>query len=338
MSKQYNVVLVGIGAVGSEMLKILEQRSFPIGQLTILARSSRQEEINGKPYRVTKADPREFAGADFVFFAGTEGAKGASATYFPEAKKQGAVCIDNGADFRLDPEVPLVVPEVNPEDIALHQGLIASPNCSTIQMVVALAPLHRTSPIRRVIASTYQAVSGSGRAAIEELREQSPRVLAGDSVIPCQAYPQRIAFNVLPQIGGFAELDFTSEEWKMDRETAKILHSPEIRVSATTIRVPVFNVHSESVYIETDRPIPVEEAREILKNAPGVVLIDEPEQGKYPTCLDADGEDPVFVGRIRRDPHIANGLHLWIVSDNIRKGAALNVIQIAERMIADGMV
>ncbi len=337
MAKKYNVVLVGIGAVGAEMLKILDERSFPVAELKILARSSRQEEINGKTYRVTASDPQEFKGADFVFFAGTEGAKGASVTYFPAAQAAGAVCIDNGADFRLDPTVPLVVPEVNPEDIARHRGLIASPNCSTIQMVTALAPLHREARVRRIIVSTYQAVSGTGREAIQELREQAPGVLAGKTEFACRAYPYRIAFNVIPQIGGFAELGFTSEEWKMDRETKKILHDSEIRVSSTTVRVPVFNVHSESVYIETERPLAVEKARELLARAPGVVLKDEPEKLVYPTCLDADGRDPVFVGRLRQDPYAPHGLHLWIVSDNIRKGAALNVIQIAERMIADGL-
>jgi len=338
MENKYNVVVVGIGAVGAEMLKILDQRKFPIGELKVLARSARDEEIAGKTYSVRAADPEEFEGAEIVFFAGTEGEKGASVTFSPEAIKRGAVCIDNGADFRLDPDVPLVIPEVNPEDIKKHKGLIASPNCSTIQMVVALAPLHRVSRINRIIASTYQAVSGTGRAAIRELREQSENYLGGGTELDCRVYPYRIAFNLLPHIGSFGELAYTSEEWKMDRETKKILHDDSLQISSTAVRVPVFNVHSESVYIETEKPIAVEEAREIMSSAPGVIVIDEPGEAKYPTPLDADQKDEVFVGRIRRDPYVENGLHLWIVSDNIRKGAALNVIQIAEKMIEKGLI
>ncbi|MDP8215507.1 MAG: aspartate-semialdehyde dehydrogenase [Candidatus Euphemobacter frigidus] len=338
MSKKYNVVLVGIGAVGAEMLKILDQRNFPIDQLKILARSSREEEIGGRTYEVRAAAEEELDGAHFVFFAGTEGAKGASATYAPPAIKRGAVVIDNGADFRLDPDVPLIIPEVNPEDIGKHRGLIASPNCSTIQMLMAVAPLYRVSRVTRIIASTYQAVSGTGRDAICELREQSPKVLAGELDIECHVYPHQIAFNVIPQIGSFKEFGFTTEEWKMDRETRKMLHDDSIRISTTAVRVPVFNGHAESVYIETEKPIVVERVREILGEAPGVVLIDDSENARYPMPIEASGEDGVYVGRIRRDPYVKNGLHLWIVSDNIRKGAALNVIQIAERMIADGLV
>ncbi len=338
MAKKYNVVLVGIGAVGAEMLKVIHQRQFPVGDLKILARSTREEEIGGRTYRVRAAAVEELDGADFVFFAGTEGAKGASATFAPAAIERGAVGIDNGADFRLDPKVPLVIPEVNPEDLKLHQGLIASPNCSTIQMLTAVAPLYRESRVTRIIASTYQAVSGTGRAAIDELARQARQVLAGEERVECSEYPHRIAFNILPQIGGFKEFGFTTEEWKMDRETKKMLHDDAIRVVCTAVRVPVFNGHSESVYIETERPIPVERAREILAASPGVVLVDEPEASRYPMPIDASGQDPVYVGRVRRDPYVANGLHLWIVSDNIRKGAALNVVQIAERMIADGLV
>jgi len=338
MSKKYNVVLVGIGAVGAEMLKVIHQRDFPVSDLKILARSTREEEIDGRTYRVRAAAVEELDGADFVFFAGTEGSKGASATYGPAAIERGAVGIDNGADFRLDPEVPLVIPEVNPEDLKKHKGLIASPNCSTIQMLTAVAPLHRESRLKRIIASTYQAVSGTGRAAIAELDRQARQVLAGEEDVKCEEYPHQIAFNILPQIGGFKEFGFTTEEWKMDRETKKMLHDDSIRIVCTAVRVPVFNGHAESVYIETEEPISVERAREILSAAPGVVLIDEPEAGRYPMPLDASGQDPVFVGRVRRDPYVENGLHLWIVADNIRKGAALNVVQIAEKMIADGLV
>lgn len=338
MPKKYNVVLVGIGAVGAEMLKVIHQRNFPVGWLKVLARSTREEEIDGRTYRVRAAAVEELDGADFVFFAGTEGAKGASATYAPPAIERGAVAIDNGGDFRLDPKVPLVIPEVNPEDLKNHQGLIASPNCSTIQMLTAVAPLYRESRVTRIIASTYQAVSGTGRAAIAELDRQARQVLAGEKNVECREYPHQIAFNVIPQIGGFQEFGFTTEEWKMDRETKKMLHDDSIRIVCTSVRVPVFNGHSESVYIETEVPVPVERVREILAAAPGVVLVDEPESGRYPLALDASGQDPVYVGRVRRDPYVENGLHLWIAADNIRKGAALNVVQIAERMIADGLI
>jgi len=338
ISKKYNVVVVGIGAVGGEMVKILDQRNFPIDQLKILARSSREEEIGGRTYQVTAAAEEELGGADFVFFAGTEGASGASATYLPAAKKAGAVSIDNGGDFRMDPKVPLVIPEVNPEDISKHKGLIASPNCSTIQMLVAVAPIYRESPVRRLIASTYQAVSGTGRAAIRELREQTPKILAGDGEVECSVYPHQIAFNVLPQIGSFKEYGFTTEEWKMDRETRKMLHDDSMRITCTAVRVPVFYGHGESVYIETEDVIPLDRVREILASAPSVILVDDPERGEYPMPIDAAGKDAVYVGRIRQDPHVENGLHLWIVSDNIRKGAALNVIQIAEKMIEDGLI
>lgn len=338
MLKKYNVVVVGIGAVGAEMLKILQQRDFPVGKLKILARSSREEEINGRIYQVTAASESELDGADFVFFAGTEGASGASVTFAPAAKERGAVSIDNGGDFRMDREVPLVIPEVNPEDIKNHKGLIASPNCSTIQMLVVIAPIYRESPVRRLIASTYQAVSGTGRNAIRELAEQTPVVLSGKGEVECNAYPYQIAFNVLPQIGSFKEFGFTTEEWKMDRETRKMLHDDTIKITCTSVRVPVFNGHAESVYIETEDVIPVDRVREILSKAPGVVLLDDPGSRIYPMPIDVSGKDAVYVGRIRRDPYIENGLHLWIVSDNIRKGAALNVIQIAEKMIEDGLV
>ena len=338
MDKKYNVVVVGVGAVGEEMLKILEERRFPVKELKVLARSPRDVRIGGKNYSVRTTTPEEFEGADLVFFAGTEGAKGASVTFAPEAIKRGAVAIDNGADFRMDPKVPLVIPEVNPEALAKHQGLIASPNCSTIQMLVALAPLYRVSRIRRIIASTYQAVSGSGRAAIRELQEQTPRSLRGEDRLECRVYPYPIAFNLLPQIGGFSDLGYTTEEWKMDRETRKIFNDDEIKIASTTVRVPVFYSHSESIYIETESPLSVDEARYILRDAPGVIVVDDPANEKYPMPLTAAHRDEVFVGRIRKDPYVENGLHLWVVSDNIRKGAALNVIQIAEKMIADGLL
>lgn len=338
MSKKYNVVLVGIGAVGAEMLKVIHQRNFPVGELKILARSTREEEIDGRTYQVRASAVEELDGADLVFFAGTEGAQGAAATLVGAAIERGAVAIDNGGDFRLDPTVPLVIPEVNPEDLKNHQGLIASPNCSTTQMLTAVAPLYRERRINRMIVSTYQAVSGTGRAAIAELELQTRQILAGEKKVTYEEYPHQIAFNVIPQIGGFKEFGFTTEEWKMDRETKKMLHDDAIQIVCTAVRVPVFYGHAESIYIETEEPISVERARKILSSAPGVVMIDEPEAGRYPMPIDAEGKDPVYVGRIRRDPYVENGLHLWVVADNIRKGAALNVVQIAERMIADGLI
>jgi aspartate-semialdehyde dehydrogenase len=338
MAKEYNVVVVGVGAVGEEMLKILAGREFPIRELRVLARSPRNIQVGGRNYSVRTAAPEEFEGADLAFFAGTEGAKGASVTFAPEAIKRGAVAIDNGADFRMDPKIPLVIPEVNPEALRGHPGLIASPNCSTIQMLVALAPLYRESRIKRIIVSTYQAVSGSGRAAIRELAEQTPLGLSGHTDLECRAYPYPIAFNLLPQIGGFSDLGYTTEEWKMDRETRKIFADEEIMIAATTVRVPVFYSHSESIYIETESPLSVDTVRYILRDAPGVAVVDDPANEKYPMPLTSAHRDEVFVGRIRKDPYVENGLHLWVVSDNIRKGAALNVIQIAEKMIADGLL
>ena len=285
------------------------------------------------------AAPAEFEGADLALFAGTEGEKGAAVTYAPEAISRGAIVIDNGADFRMDPKVPLVVPEVNPDDVDWNEGIIANPNCSTIQMVVALWPIYRRSRITRIIASTYQSVSGTGRSAIRELREQSPLALEGRlDEIKCDAYPYRIAFNCLPQIGSFKEMEYTTEEWKTRRETHKMFHDDTIKIASTTVRVPVFYAHSESIYIETEEPLSVKEVRKIMEKAPGVVLKDDPSAAIYPMPIDAAHGDDVFVGRIRKDPDIENGLHLWVVSDNLRKGAALNAVQIAELLVAKGLL
>ena len=339
MSKKLNVVVVGVGAVGVEMLRILKQRDFPIAELRVLARSTRDIVVDGITYSVRAACPEEFEGADLALFAGTEGEKGAAVTYAKDAISRGAVVIDNGADFRMDPKVPLVVPEVNPGDVDWHEGLIANPNCSTIQMVVALWPIYRRSRITRIIVSTYQSVSGTGRSAIEELRKQSSLVLERRyDEVACEAYPHRIAFNVIPQIGSFKEMDYTTEEWKTRRETHKMFHDEAIKIASTTVRVPVFNSHSESIYIETKRPLSVDEARVILEEAPGVALMDDPANSVYPLPIDASGKDETFVGRIRRDPDVENGLHLWVVSDNLRKGAALNAIQIAELLISRKML
>ena len=334
--KRYNVAVVGVGAVGVEMIRVLLQRKFPVNELKVLARSSRDMEIDGRTYSVREVQGDEFKGIDIALFAGTEGEKGAAVTYAKEAIKYGAVVIDNGADFRMDPKVPLVVPEVNPEDIKSHQGIIANPNCSTIQMVVALAPIHRAAKLKRIIVSTYQAVSGAGRKAIDELREQTRLFLEKGSIGEPAVFNRRIAFNLIPQISKFEEMDYTTEEWKMVKETHKILHEKDLPITATTVRVPVLNCHSESIYIETEKRLPIDEIRAILKKSPGIIVYDEPCDGNpnpYPMPIDADGRDEVFVGRLRVDPFIKNGLSLWVVADNLRKGAALNAVQIAEYLI-----
>jgi aspartate-semialdehyde dehydrogenase len=329
---QYNVAVVGIGAVGEQMVRVLLQRKFPVQNLKVLARSNRQVAVDGITYNVEETRPDSFAGVHFALFAGTEGEKGAAVTFAQDAKRHGAVIIDNGADFRMDPTVPLVVPEVNGDDLKNHKGIIANPNCSTIQMVVALNPIHKMSRIQRIIVSTYQAVSGTGRAAITELKEQAGQLLKGEAVTP-KVYPYQIGFNVLPHIGSFAELDYTTEEWKMVKETHKIMHDDRIQIAATTVRVPVLNSHAESIYIETEKPLSPDQVREILRSAPGVKLLDDPKKNVYPMPIQTDGQDDTFVGRIRQDPFVANGLHLWCVADNIRKGAASNAVQIAEYLI-----
>jgi aspartate-semialdehyde dehydrogenase len=337
--KKYNVGIVGIGAVGTELVKVLRQRKFPVNEIRVLARSERDEEIAGETFHVRPATPENFDGLDFALFAGTEGSKGASQVFGWEAVRRGVIVIDNGDDFRMDPKVPLVIPEINPEALDGHCGFIANPNCSTIIALMALGPLHQAAGIRRFIATTFQSVSGTGRAAIAELEQQVQDYAAGK---PCKAetYPHQIAFNVLPQIGS-AKPDmpgFTSEEVKMRNETRKILGAKGIRVSATCVRVPVFFAHSESLNIEFKRDLSPEEARDILAKTPGVRVVDDLAKAAYPMPLQVAGGDDVFVGRIRRDESVKNGLVLWVSGDNIRKGAAQNAVQIAEVMIQRGLV
>ncbi len=326
----YNVCVVGVGAVGVEILKVLHHRRFPIQKLTVLARSNRSLELDGRKYDVRTVSAEAFKGQEIVLFAGTEGEKGAAVTFAAEAIRQGAVCIDNGADFRMDPKVPLVVPEVNPEDLKNHQGLIANPNCSTIQMVVALAPIHRKFRIRRVIVSTYQAASGAGNRAADALRSESSAHLENRPLPKPDALPQRLSFNVFPQIGPFQEMGYTSEEWKLVKETHKIMHDDQIAINPTAVRVPVFNAHSESIYFETEKPATPAEIRKIWSESPGVALVEEPD---YPMPTGASNRDEVFVGRLRADPVLKNAFACWVVSDNLRKGAALNAVQIAELLI-----
>ena len=331
--REYNVAIVGAtGLVGQEFIKTLEQRNFPMASIQLLA-SERSEGkkllVGGEEIRVKEATAESFRGVDIALFsAGTEISRHLS----PIAAKLGVVVVDNSAAFRMVPSVPLVVPEVNPEDIKWHQGIIANPNCSTIQMVVALYPLHKANPIKRIIVDTYQAVSGTGVAAVEELTSQVRQVLNGQQTIP-HVYPHQIAFNVLPEIDVFWDNGYTREEWKMVEETKKIMHASELAISATCVRVPVFTGHSDAVHIEFSRPMTPDEAERILVEAPGIKILDDPTISLYPQPWSAAGTDEVFVGRIRRDASHSNGLVIWVVADNLRKGAALNAVQIAEEMI-----
>lgn len=340
---QYTVAVVGVGAVGEEMLRVLHQRHFPAREIRVLARSARTITVDGRSYDVHETTPDSFNGVQIALFAGTEGEKGAAVTFAAEAVRRGAVVIDNGADFRMEPHVPLVVPEVNPEALDQHQGIIANPNCSTIQMVVALKPLHDAGKVKRVIASTYQAVSGTGRSAILELDAQVRAWAAGKEPPPYSAYKYPIAFNLIPQIGGFRPDGYTSEEWKMIAETHKILGDNQIAISATTVRVPVFNSHSEAITVETERRLSRAEALDLLRQAPGIVVIDDPSVADdggpaFPLPIQASGTDAVYVGRVREDPFVPNTLHLWVVADNLRKGAATNAVQIAETLIQRGLL
>ncbi len=336
---KYNVCVVGVGVVGIEMLRCLRQREFPVDALRVLARSARQIEVDGQKYQVQAISPQGFAGMDIALFAGTEGEKGAAVTYAAQAVKSGAVVIDNGADFRMDPQVPLVVPEVNAQEIKKHKGIIANPNCSTIQMVVALNPIHKKVGIKRVIVTTLQASSGAGKAAVEQLQEENSLIAQGGYTnlqvnAAHKSMPQQLAYNVFPHIGSFVEDGYTNEEWKLVNETRKIMHAPKMKISATTVRVPVRTGHSESVYLETVKPITVDKARAILSRAAGITLIDDPKNNLYPMPKDVEGKDQTFVGRIRKDAFVKNGLWLWVVADNLRKGAATNAVQIAECVIS----
>jgi len=335
MSGSYRVAVVGAtGAVGQQMVACLEERRFPVAQLFPLASErslGKKVTFLGKEIQVEVLDQNSFKDIDIALFS----AGGSiSKEYGPIAAAAGAVVVDNSSAWRMDPEVPLVVPEVNPQDIAQYntKGIIANPNCSTIQMVVVLQPLHAAAKIKRVVVSTYQAVSGTGQKAVEELANQV-RALFSNQEIVKKVYPHRIAFNCLPHIDVFQDNGYTKEEMKMVNETQKIMGDSTIKVTATTVRVPVFYGHSESVNIETERKLTVPEAREILARAPGVKLVDDPLKNKYPMPLDAAGQDLTLVGRIREDFSIDNGLNLWVVADNIRKGAATNAVQIAEILI-----
>jgi len=338
MSKKYNVAVVGAtGAVGRTMLSILEQRKFPVDNLYLLASERSAGEtiaFKNKQYTVENLADFDFSKADIGLFS--PGAS-VSAIYAPKAGEAGCVVIDNTSQFRYDDDIPLIVPEVNAHAIAGYtkRNIIANPNCSTIQMLVALKPIQDAVGIARINVATYQSVSGTGKEAIDELAEQTAKLLNGQGAEP-KVYPKQIAFNVIPQIDVFQENGYTKEEMKMVWETQKIMEDPEILVNPTCVRVPVFYAHSEAVHIETRKPLSVEDARAMLKKAPGIKVMDEHKDGGYPTPIgEGTDRDEVWVGRIRRDISHPNGLNLWIVSDNLRKGAALNSIQIAEVLIKD---
>jgi len=331
--QKYRVAIVGAtGLVGQEFIKVLEQRDFPIDSIQLLASdrsAGKKLFVAHQEIEVRETTADSFQGVEIALFsAGAE----VSRHFSPIAAQSGAVVIDNSAAFRMDSTVPLVVPEVNPEDIEWHKGIIANPNCSTIQMVVALHPLHKVNPIKRIIVDTYQAVSGTGSPAVDELTTQTRQVLDGQNTIP-HVYPHQIAFNALPEIDVFLDNDYTKEEWKMSEETKKIMHSGDIAISATCVRVPVFTGHSEAVNVEFSHPMSPEETKHILSQAPGVKVLDDPAVSLYPQAWPAAGTDEVFVGRIRRDASHPCGLVMWIVADNLRKGAALNAVQIAEEML-----
>ena len=333
----FNVAIVGAtGLVGGEFLKILEQRNFPIDTLRLYASdrsAGKKLSFAGQELEVAETTEDSFRGVDIALFsAGTD----ISQRFSPIAAQAGAVVIDNSSAFRMDPQVPLVVPEVNPRDIHSHRGIIANPNCSTIQMVVALNPLHQVSPIKRILVSTYQAVSGTGSNAMEELRQQTAQMMEGkEGEITPRAYPHQIAFNAIPFVEGFMDNDYTTEEWKMVQETRKILHDDDMPISATCVRVPVYIGHGEAVNVEFGQPMSPKEAREILSRAPGVKVLDNPQKDIYPLPIQSAGTDDVFVGRIRQDTSHPNGLVMWVVADNLRKGAALNAVQIAEVVVKE---
>jgi aspartate-semialdehyde dehydrogenase len=349
----YRVAIVGVtGEVGKTFLKVLEERNFPVDELVPIASArSRGKKITfkGKEYTVRAIeDFNNFKGIDIALFSA---GGSTSKEWAPKFAADGAVVVDNSSAWRMEPDVPLVVPEVNPEDVKWHKGIIANPNCSTIQMVVVLKPIYDKAGIKNIVVSTYQAVSGAGAKAVADLVNQTlafceflngkgnpeinPELLKEfyENVPQAQKFPHPIAFNALPHIDKFFEDGYTREENKMLNETRKIMHDQNINVSATCVRVPVFYGHSESISIETEKEISPEEAREILKNAPGVVVVDEPFENQYPLAIYATGRDEVFVGRIRKDRVFNPGLNMWVVADNIRKGAATNAVQIAELLI-----
>lgn len=338
MGESYRIAVIGAtGLVGQEFMKIALQRCFPIKWLRLFASSrsaGKRITFGESEIEVEEASAKSFRGTDIAFFSATTEV---SRNLIPEAVKAGAVCIDDSAAWRMEPHVPLVVPEVNAADVEWHKGIISIPNCPTTPLVQTLWPLHQVNRVRRVIVDTYQSVSGTGVRAMQELTEQARAVLEGKPPVS-HVYPHQIGFNLLPHIDVFLGSGYTKEEWKIINETKKIMHEPDLAVSATAVRVPVFNSHSEAVHVEFEQPITPEEVTDILREAPGVTLQDEASVNLYPTPVMAAGRDDTFVGRIRQDASHPNGIAFWLCSDNLRKGAALNAIQIAEELVARKLV
>ncbi len=330
MPKKYHVAIVGAtGAVGIELLRVMERREFPLADLRLLASprsAGRKLEFRGREYAVEALGEDSFAGIDLAFFSA---GSGTTKQFAPFATAAGAVVIDNSSAFRMDPEVPLVIPEINPDDARTHRGLIANPNCTTAVALMALYPLHRAFGLRRIFASSYQAVSGTGARAIEELKQQVEASARGEDAVP-EVYPHPIAFNVLPHVDSFLENGYTKEEMKMQNEGRKIMHLPGFLASVTCVRVPVYRAHSVAISAEFERPVSLDAAREALAKAPGLELVDEPQSNRYPMPLDAAGKDNCQAGRLRLDCALENGLALWVSGDQLLKGAALNAVQIAE--------
>jgi len=338
MSKLYNVAVVGAtGLVGQEFLKIAVQRSFPIKGLRLLAspRSvGRRITVGEWEVEVEEATTKSFLGVDLTFFSATTEV---SRTLIPYAVKAGAVAIDDSSAWRMEPDVPLVVPEVNANDLQGHKGIISIPNCPTTPLCQTLWPVHKVNRIDRIIVDTYQSVSGTGAAAVQELTDQTRQVLDGNTT-RAHVYPHQIAFNLLPQVDVFLGSGYTKEEWKIINETRKIMHEPDLAISATCVRVPVYVGHSEAVHVQFSRPITPEDFYDIVHEAPGITVQDEPSVNMYPTPWSVAGKDDTHVGRIRQDVSHPNGIAFWLVSDNLRKGAALNAIQIAEELIERNLI
>lgn len=336
--KKYHIAVVGAtGAVGTEMLRILEERDFPVKSIRLFAHESeagKKVKFKGSEFTVEKVEEDAIRGIDIAFFA----AGSVSKTLAPVFARRGAVVIDNGSSFRLDPSVPLVIPEINPEDVDWHSGIISNPNCATIIMCVPLKPIYDYAGVKRIIVSTYQAASGAGVKGIVELDEQV-RCYANNQPMPQpKAFTYPIAFNAIPHIDVFMEQDYTKEEWKMCHETQKIFHDPELKITTTSVRIPVMRSHAESILLETRKKITPEEVRNLLSKAPGIKVYDDPSKNLYPMPINTQGEDKIYVGRIRQDTSSETGIWLWACGDQIRKGAATNTIQIGEVLIQRGLL
>jgi aspartate-semialdehyde dehydrogenase len=330
MAKPYHVAILGAtGAVGLELLRVMERRDFPVADLRLLASTrstGKKLPFRGREYSVAPVSEDSFAGIDLAFFSA---GAGTAKQFAPIARDAGAVVIDNSSAFRMQDDVPLVIPEVNRADVQQHRGIIANPNCTTAVALMALYPLHRAFGLRRVFAASYQAVSGSGARAIEELRRQCEALANGGEVAP-EVYPHPIAFNALPHVDSFLETGYTKEEMKLQNEGRKMMHLPNFRASVTCVRVPVYRAHSVAITAEFERPVSIDAARDVLAEAPGLDLVDEPAANRYPMPLEAAGKDNCQVGRLRLDCALENGLSLWVSGDQLLKGAALNAVQIAE--------